>query len=66
MDFYAVLTDGFPHLMQLSPEHITPEESPASDSPLVQRQVQVAGTRALIPDLEGIERMLRVSGTPGR
>jgi chemosensory pili system protein ChpC len=56
---FAILTQGFPQLVRLSPEVVQPDDSPvgAERSPVICR-VRMASETPLIPDFERIERMI--------
>lgn len=52
---YAVLTQGVPHLMRLTPGDVTQTES-ASCGPAESMRVHVHGQLSAIPDLDYLER----------
>ncbi len=56
---YAVLCQGYPHLVTLNREALKKEPRDATDRPeLVLSRVKIANTRALIPNLELMETEL--------
>jgi chemosensory pili system protein ChpC len=58
--YFALLTQGFPRLVTVSPDTVVADDSAADDAlPAgVQARVLLNEDGALLPDLEGIERMI--------
>ena len=58
--YFAMLTQGFPRLVTVSPDTVVADDSAADDAlPAgVQARVLLNEDGALLPDLEGIERMI--------
>lgn len=56
---FAILTQGFPQLVRLSPEVVLPDDgtAPGERSPVICR-VRMSNETPLIPDFERIERMI--------
>ena len=56
---FAILTQGFPQLVRLSPEVVLPDDgaTPGERSPVICR-VRMSHETPLIPDFERIERMI--------
>jgi chemosensory pili system protein ChpC len=57
-DFYAVVVQGIPRLVRAYPAEIGKEEQP-EDQPAFALLVSVSGERAMIPDLDYVEKQLQ-------
>ena len=55
--FYALVTQGFPRLLQLGPSDLAPRDA-EEENPIVQMSVTASGVPAEIPNLEAIENLL--------
>jgi len=55
MSYYGILSQALPRMIRLTAENLAPSGN-GSAMPWVLEQVSVAGTEALIPDLDAIEQ----------
>ena len=58
LEHYAVLVQGIPHQILATDGMIELDSSMNGARPFVAAELQVAGARAFIPDLDAIERTL--------
>jgi chemosensory pili system protein ChpC len=62
VDFYALVTAGTPHLLQITDKTISEREGAPTES-LVSRGVLIKGEPARIPDLPALERLILAQAT---
>lgn len=60
MPFIAVVTQGIPHAIKISPEMLV-EESHESVQPFILKHVQIKGQSAYIPDMDSLENTIKMA-----
>jgi len=58
LQFYAIVSQGVPHVLKLAPEMLGISEMPAIGSDSLKAAVTVEGSQALVPDFQQLENML--------
>lgn len=60
MPFIAIVTQGIPRAIKISPEMLA-EESHGSVQPFILKHVQIKGQSAYIPDMDSLENTIKLA-----
>lgn len=58
MSFYGILSQGIPHLVQVTPDNVAALAPPVESGPITTMPVTVSGEEAAIPDMAALEDMV--------